>query len=1132
MDRARGRLSHAIRLGRHGRYATKRPGRLKGHARQWYDTRPRLAITWTEMKESLKQQFCKSVPFSKLFKEAALYESAPGQALGDYCFQKLNKMRKLDIIPDKYLIDAVIGGITDESVARTVRSAQHCDANALYVYMMTLGNLSSKGEKNKTAAMSSFRNERKSQSSGRAINQSQVKEDENTKPTDGNTNAVKCFNCGKEGHIAKKCRMPRIECEQCHRLGHNADKCASRKDVNAVTERKRSANLYERPVIVNGHKIDGLLDTGSSCSLLRKSVAERWNIPISITPVLRGFAGQVATSNQAAACNIRVMNATAQVDAVVVPDNQLVYDIIVGRDFLEQEHIVSIKRGNKLTLEQLPTLDTELEAIGDVNFAEITNDAVNINVESEEAKPAPTVVYRPYRLAEAEKQVVRGIIRELLTNNIIRESNLPYASPILLVKKKNGEYRMCVDFRKLNLVTIKDKYPMPLIEEQIDKLRGYRYFTGLDLALGYYQVPVAAESIEKTAFVTPEGHYEFLRMPFGLANAPAVFQRLMDNVLGDLKVAFPYLDDIIIPSKTIAEGMVRLRQVLDALRRHHLTLKLEKCFFFTRSIEYLGREISEHGVRPGRRKIEAVLDMEAPKSVKQVRQFLGLAGYFRRFVENFATIVEPLTRLTKKNSHWEWKNEHERAFDTIKTKLTTRPVLAIFNPEIPAEVHTDASAIGIGAILLQRVDGGMAVVAYYSRHTTVDQRCYHSYELETMAVVFAMRHFRVYLLGTKFKVVTDCNALRTTFAKRDLLPRIGRWWLEVQEYTFEIEHRAGTRMAHVDALSRNPIQVSLEVLQVDITEGDWVLAAQLQDDQISRIRTILLDKKRTNETKHYFKEYLLKDDKVYRRLDDHTQAWVVPRDARMQICRLCHDDAGHLGVEKTLERVKRNYWFAVPSRIISDRGTTFTSQTFRTFCNTYGIRHVLNAVATPRANGQCERYNKTIVQALATTTAGHDPRDWDLAVKKIQSALNTTYNKGINTTPTKALIGCETRSAAEAPLLSQIQDVVHRLDFNELRDDIKAHTSKEQRAQKERYDRTRRDATKYDEGTLVLVQITSEPATGTSRKLYPKFKGPFRVRKVLINDRYEVEDLREGHRRKRTVAAADRMKPWITVQDE
>lgn len=154
---------------------------------------------------------------------------------------------------------------------------------------------------------------------------------------------------------------------------------------------------------------------------------------------------------------------------------------------------------------------------------------------------------------------------------------------------------------------------------------------------------------------------------------------------------------------------------------------------------------------------------------------------------------------------------------TIKEKLTTRPVLAIFDPDKPTEVHTDASAIGIGAILLQQVDGKMAVVSYYSRQTTADQRCYHSYELETMAVVLALRYFRVYLLGMKFKVVTDCNAVRSTFVKRDLLPRIGRWWLEVQEYTFDIEYRAGSKMAHADALSRNPIQLSLEIAQVDIT---------------------------------------------------------------------------------------------------------------------------------------------------------------------------------------------------------------------------------------------------------------------------------------------------------------------------
>jgi len=199
------------------------------------------------------------------------------------------------------------------------------------------------------------------------------------------------------------------------------------------------------------------------------------------------------------------------------------------------------------------------------------------------------------------------------------------------------------------------------------------------------------------------------------------------------------------------------------------------------------------------------------------------------------------------------------------------------------------------------------------------------------------------------------------------------------------------------------------------------------------------------------------------------------------------------------------------------------------FCNTYGIKHVLYAVATPRTNGQCERYNKTIVQALATTTAGRDPRDWDTFIKQVQSALNTTHNKSINTTPTKAFIGCEVRSPTEAPLLSQIQDTVQQIDLDDLRTRIETHITQEQLAQKERYDKTRQEAIKYHKGDLVLVQITSEPATGSSRKLHAKFKGPFRIHKVLINDRYEVEDLREGHRRVRTVIAADRMKPWITI---
>lgn len=408
-----------------------------------------------------------------------------------------------------------------------------------------------------------------------------------------------------------------------------------KKNVNAVNKMSDTSYLYEKLIIVNGHKTKALIDTESSCTLVRTSVVEKHSMIVSVTSdhVLKDFAGQSVISNRSTACEIKIMNTVVRVNAIVVPDNYLTYDVIVGRDFLEQEHIMIVKRGKELMFKQLPAIKRVDKNI-DVNFSDVQrDDTIIIRTDANEevkqqcaaliwefrdcvsfsikdlGKTDATMLnirctseipvnYRPYRLSESEKQVTREIVRELLINNIIRESNSPYASPILLVKKKNNEYRLCIDYRKLNAITIKDKYSMPLIEEQIDKLGGNRYFTGLDLASGYYQVPVAADSIEKTAFITPEGHYEFLRMPFGLTNAPAVFQQLMDRVLNTLKnsIAFPYLDDVIIPSRTIEEGMTRLRQVLETFRMHHLTLKLEKCSFFSQFIEYLEREISEQGV--------------------------------------------------------------------------------------------------------------------------------------------------------------------------------------------------------------------------------------------------------------------------------------------------------------------------------------------------------------------------------------------------------------------------------------------------------------------------------------------------------------------------------------------------------
>lgn len=324
--------------------------------------------------------------------------------------------------------------------------------------------------------------------------------------------------------------------------------------------------LYVR---VNGHKIgvESLVDTGSTCTVIHSSIIKRLAIETETVEdtIFRGFAGRPVLINQIAPVTIKVQNVAADVNSFVITDEYTAYDAILGRDFLQQEHVVMLKRRNQFIFNNAcdykgpkitaamdvcvidTGVDLNLGNIGKRNrklcmalleeFQECVSSSMrdlgktNTITMSIKCVTEEPIAYRPYRLAEPEKIIVRDIVADLLNNGIIREYNAPYASPITLVKKKTGDYRMCVDYRKLNAITVKDKYPLPLIDDQIDRFGGHRYYTGLDLASGYYQVPVAEDSIAKTAFITREGHYEFLTMPFGLTNAPAVFQRLMRKVL-------------------------------------------------------------------------------------------------------------------------------------------------------------------------------------------------------------------------------------------------------------------------------------------------------------------------------------------------------------------------------------------------------------------------------------------------------------------------------------------------------------------------------------------------------------------------------------------------------------------------
>ena len=390
-------------------------------------------------------------------------------------------------------------------------------------------------------------------------------------------------------------------------------------------------------------------------------------------------------------------------------------------------------------------------------------DLVRLHIETGDATPIAQSVRRvPFAV---RKEVARQL-QEMQRNNVIQPSHSPWASPIVLVRKKDNTLSFCVDYRALNEVTKLDKFPIPRINDLLDQLGEACYFSTLDLAAGYWQIQVDEASQEKTAFVTHQGLFEFRVMPFGLTNAPSVFQRVMQQVLSGLNPADGkefvevYIDDVLIFSRTIEEHIHHLCKVLEQLRSANLKLKPTKCHFLRQSLEYLGHIITPTGLKLNPKQLEAVQEFPVPTSVSQVRQFLGLMSYYRRFIKNFATIASLLHSLTRKNAEFVWSEECQLAFDLLKQKLTTAPVLVYPNFNQNFVLETDASIKGLGAVLSQRQeDNQLHPVAFSSRALSAAEKNYSITELETLAVVWAIQHYHAYLYGHEVTVITDHSAV-------------------------------------------------------------------------------------------------------------------------------------------------------------------------------------------------------------------------------------------------------------------------------------------------------------------------------------------------------------------------------------
>ncbi|KAG8497006.1 hypothetical protein CXB51_008206 [Gossypium anomalum] len=595
-----------------------------------------------------------------------------------------------------------------------------------------------------------------------------------------------------------------------------------------------------------------LIDPGSTHSYVCMKLVSSMNIPVENTEfmirVLNPLGKCVTVDKVCKKCPLMIRDHYFPADLILLPFDE--FDVILGMDWLTlhdakincKEKVIELKCENGKTLrvesdksEALPSVISSMSAQRYLrkgyeaylayvnNTKEVEKKVESVPVVCEFADVFPEelpglppvrevefgidlipgtapISIAPYRMAPAELKELKSQLQELTDKGFVRSSFSPWGAPMLFVKKKDGSMRLCVDYLQLNKVTIKNKYPLPRIDDLFDQLKEATWFSKIDLRSGYYQLRVKESDVPKTAFRTRYGHYEFLVMPFGLTNAPAVFMDLMNRIFRPYldKFVVVFIDDILIYSKDDTEHAEHLRIVLQTLIDKQLYAKFSKSEFWLREVGFLGHIVSGDGIRVDPSKISAIVDWKPPKNVTEVRSFLGLAGYYRRFVNGFSIIAAPITRLLRKDVKFEWTEECQQSFEELKKLLTEAPVL--LQPESGKEfvVYSDASLNGLGCVLMQEGK----VVAYASRQLKPHERNYPTHDLELATVVFALKIWRHYLYGEKCRVYTDHKSLKYLMSQKDLNLRQRRWLELLKDYELVIDYHPGKANVVADALSR------------------------------------------------------------------------------------------------------------------------------------------------------------------------------------------------------------------------------------------------------------------------------------------------------------------------------------------
>lgn len=695
-------------------------------------------------------------------------------------------------------------------------------------------------------------------------------------------------------------------------------------------------------------------------------------------------------------------------------------------------------------------------------------------------------------------------------------------------------------------------------------------------------------SIKYTAFITPDGQYEFMKAPFGLCNSPSIFQRYITMVFHE----------------------AQLQNLVSIAAENGLLIQFSKCKFLQRKIDFLGFIVENNTVQPSQAKTLAVMNFPMPNTLKALQSFLGLTGFFRKFIQQYAVVARPLSQLLRKDVPFEFGPKQEAAVQELKNIMCNSPVLCIYNQTAETELHTDASALGYGGCLLQRqqVDGQLHLVHYLSFKTDKYEANLHSYVLETLGVVKCLERLRPYLLGLKFKVYTDCHAYQQTMEKKNATAKIARWALALEEFDMEVEHRAGSQMQHVDALSRNFMLIMTDDLVTRIHKAQ-------DDDDDCKSQKLMVEAGTTNE-------YVVKSELLYHFKDGYYRL-VVPRAMTNTVLTRMHGDT-HINQRRMVSMIQQDYYipdlgkkvakflrncvtcilatkkkgkqegrlnpiekfntplhtyhmdhigpmastaksyvhilvlvdaftkfiwlyptkttkaakaidklkmqqtiFGNPSRIIADKARAFAGDELKDYCTEQDIYLHLVTTATSRGNGQAERMNSIIKQML-TKLSIDNPKNWYKFVPRLQRAMNDTITRSTGFKPFQLMFGVEMKNKETFELAKVIEEELTQLfvvDRSEQRKEAAQNIHKVQKQNMKQFNKNRKDPHLYTLGDLVAIERVQKEK---GSKFYTQM---VEVVKVKRNHRYEVRKIGHGDRPMNTSAPADRMKPWAENGD-